>query len=370
LATFALTKKQIVKFAPRGSESFYDNVKKKVDEYFRTNEIVEHANIAMKLKTVAMLSMYFVPYLFIVTGLLSAHLLLFYCSWVVMAVGLVGIGTGIMHDSNHGSYSSNKLVNKLLGNLMNVIGGCDTTWKIQHNILHHTYTNVEGLDEDIDSTVLLRMSPHKPLLKVHRFQHLYAWFLYTLMTLMWIGHRDYKLLKRYELNDLIRKEKITFKKAVTRLTIFKAIYFSYILILPFLFSGVAWYHLLIGFVIMHMIAGLLLACIFQLAHVMPTSEYPMPVQDNKMENNWAVHQLLTTTNFAPKSKILSWYVGGLNFQIEHHLFPHICHVHYAKISQIVQNAASQYGLPYQVQPTFVHALWQHGKMLKQLGSSN
>ncbi|OJW81181.1 MAG: hypothetical protein BGO69_04585 [Bacteroidetes bacterium 46-16] len=360
-------KKNYVKFAPKGEDSFYDAVKYRVQEYFRTNNITEHANTAMRLKTVAMLSLYIVPYLLIVTGVGSVNTWLFMGLWVLMGVGIVGIGTGIMHDSNHGSYSTNKRLNTLLGNVLNMLGGYALNWRIQHNVLHHTYTNLQGLDEDIDSGILIRMSPQKEYRKFHRYQHIYAWLLYPLMNLFWVTVKDFRQVMRYEEQGLLRNQKMTFGKAMRQLTMVKLVYFAYALVLPMIFSGMAWYMVLAGFVAMQMVAGLSLACIFQPAHVMETSDYAEPDDKRKMENAWAVHQVLNTTDFCPKSKITSWFMGGLNYQIEHHLFPHICHIHYPKIAPIVRETVLEYGLPYNVVPTFLGALVEHGKMLKILG---
>lgn len=360
-------KKNYVKFAPKGEDSFYDAVKYRVQEYFRTNNITEHANTAMRLKTVAMLSLYIVPYLLIVTGVGSVNTWLFMGLWVLMGVGIVGIGTGIMHDSNHGSYSTNKRLNTLLGNVLNMLGGYALNWRIQHNVLHHTYTNLQGLDEDIDSGILIRMSPQKEYRKFHRYQHIYAWLLYPLMNLFWVTVKDFRQVMRYEEQGLLRNQKMTFGKAMRQLTTVKLVYFAYALVLPMIFSGMAWYMVLAGFVAMQMVAGLSLACIFQPAHVMETSDYAEPDDKRKMENAWAVHQVLNTTDFCPKSKITSWFMGGLNYQIEHHLFPHICHIHYPKIAPIVRETVLEYGLPYNVVPTFFGALVEHGKMLKILG---
>ncbi len=363
----ATKKKNIVKFAPKGTPSFYDDVKLKVDEYFQAHNTRGYANSTMYVKTGVMLALYFVPYLLMTIGVAAGNPWLFYGFWMLMGAGIVGIGTSVMHDSNHGSYAHNKFVNNTLGGILNILGGYSANWKIQHNVLHHTYTNVEGLDEDIEAGVFLRMSPHAPRRGFHRFQHIYAWFLYCMMNLFWVTVKDYRQLIKYNQLGLLRKEKLTLKRGLTELTILKVFYIGYVIVLPILFSGMPWYHIVLGFVVMHVIAGLALACIFQPAHVMETSEFPEPNPDRKMENSWAVHQLLNTTNFAPDSKILSWFIGGLNYQIEHHLFPHVCHVHYPKISLIVQRVAKEYGIPYQVQPTFAHALWEHGKMLRILG---
>jgi len=304
----------------------------------------------------------------LITGLAHFSLLFFYFLWAVAGVGIVGIGVSVMHDSNHGSYSDNKNLNNFLGNVLNVIGGYSLNWKIQHNVLHHTYTNLAGLDEDIEAGGLLRMSPQKPYSKIHHYQHIYALFLYAIMNLYWVTAKDYLMLFRYDKHDLLKKQKTTLRKSVIQLSLLKVFYFSYVLVVPILFSGFAWYQVLLGFVGMHVIAGLSLALIFQPAHVMETSEFPaLPSGGAKMENSWAVHQVLNTANFCPDSVITSWFVGGLNYQIEHHLFPQICHVHYPEVSKIVKRVAAEYNLPYQVQPTFYHAIKEHLSMLKKLG---
>lgn len=359
-------KKDYVKFAPKGENSFYDAVKFRVDQYFKTNNIDEHATTEMYVKTVTMLSLYFIPYIFIVTGMAAVSGWLFIGLWAIMGLGIVGIGTGIMHDSNHGAYSDNKKLNTFMGNVLNVVGGYSLNWRIQHNVLHHTYTNLDGLDEDIDAGMIIRMSPRKPYRNFYRFQHIYAWFLYTLMNLFWVTAKDFRQLVRYDKVGLLRNQKTTLRKSVTELAIIKVFYVAYILVLPIMFSGVAWYMVVAGFVTMHMIAGFSLACIFQPAHVVETSDYAEPNDEKKMENAWAVHQVLNTVDFCPKSKITSWFMGGLNYQIEHHLFPQICHMHYPKIAAIVRETAIEYGLPYNVIPTFWGALVEHGKMLKQL----
>ena len=356
-----------MKFAPKGENSFYDAVKTRVEDYFRTNNISQHATTEMRIKTITMLALYFVPYFFIVTGAAAVSTWLFLGMWFIMGIGIVGLGTCVMHDSNHGSYSENKTLNNILGSVINLIGGFALNWKIQHNILHHTYTNLDGLDEDIDAGPVLRMSPHKEHRGFHRFQHIYAWFVYCIMNLFWVTVKDYRQLIRYEKFGLLRNQKTTLRKAVTELSLIKVFYIAYMIVLPLMFSGMSWQMVTAGFVVMQIVAGLSLACIFQPAHVMESSDYAAPTEERKMENAWAVHQVLNTADFCPKSKITSWFMGGLNYQIEHHLFPQVCHMHYPKIAPIVRETALEYGLPYNVYPTFLDALIEHGKMLKQLG---
>lgn len=360
-------KKEIVKFAPKGADSFYDEVKAKVNEYFTANNISQYSNSKMYWKTVAMLSMYFVPYFLIVSGVIGGYVWLSYLCWLIMGAGIVGIGTSIMHDSNHGAYSDNKALNNFLGAMLNVIGGYAKNWRIQHNILHHTYTNIEGLDEDIEAGAVLRMSPEKPLRGFHRYQHIYAWFVYCIMNLYWVTVKDFKNLVGYHKNGLLVKQKISLSKSVTELVLLKLFYIAYIVVVPILVSGVPWYHVVGGILAMHVVAGLALACIFQPAHVIETSDFSRPDDKRKMENSWAVHQVLNTADFAPNNKLVSWFIGGLNFQIEHHLFPQVCHVHYPQIARIVKATAKEHGIPYTVMPTFRSAVVAHGRMLRKLG---
>lgn len=360
-------KKQIVKFAPRGNDTFYDTVKKKVNEYFATNNISPYSNSKMVVKTIVMVSLYFIPYLVMVSGLTAGNLVLFYSMYMLMGVGIVGIGTSVMHDSNHGAYSTNKGVNMFLGSLLNILGGYAVNWRIQHNILHHTYTNIHGLDEDIEAGGRIRMTPDKPLKPYHKYQHIYAWFLYCLMNIYWITAKDFIMVNKYAKNGLLLKEKKTLNGAITELILLKIVYVGYMIVLPIIFSGIGWGHIVAGLVITHIIAGFSLAAIFQPAHVVGTSDYASPTSENKMENSWAVHQVINTADFAQNNKIVSWFIGGLNFQIEHHLFPQICHVHYPAIAKIVEEVAKEHDVKYTAMPTFRSALVEHGKMLKRLG---
>jgi linoleoyl-CoA desaturase len=356
-----------LKFNRTEKQDFVRTLRKRVNDYFQSNNISRYANAAMVIKTIVLLGTYAALYAFVLSGI-SSSIWLNLAVWSLMGIVTAGIGFSVMHDANHGAYSRNKTVNAILGYVINFIGGFSQNWKIQHNTLHHSYTNVHGMDEDIDAGKLLRFSPEQELLPFHKFQHVYAWFLYSLMTHMWITTKDFKQLLRYKNNGMLKQHGASFSKTFAELIFIKVMYYAYLLVIPIVFAGVAWWVTLIGFIIMHFILGFLLACVFQTAHVMSTTEFPAPDEEGKLENNWAIHQLLTTTNYAPGNRLLSWFVGGLNFQVEHHLFPNICHIHYKKISKIVKETAEEYGLPYNTLPSFRSALTNHADMLKMLGT--
>ncbi len=363
-------KLNFVRFALGGQDSFYETVKESVKHYFESNAISPYANASMWFKTGVMLALFFLPYALIVTGIADSSGFFFFGMWFLMGLGMVGIGTSVMHDANHGTYSANKKVNNLVGHILEVIGGYAVTWKIQHNVLHHTYTNVSGLDDDIDSIVLLRFSPQQPRYWFHRYQYLYAWFFYMLMTLYWMTVKDFQNAVRYKQRDLLTKQKVTLKQALLRISIFKLGYYAYIMMLPIIISDMPWYFVVAGFLLMHLTAGLILSCIFQPAHIIETSGFAAPIETDgksKMEDSWAIHEVANTANFAPNNRFLTWFIGGLNFQIEHHLFTDVCHVHYRKLAPIVKSITESYGIPYHEAPTFRNALLEHARMLKKLG---
>mgnify|MGYP006233928355 FL=1 len=187
------------------------------------------------------------------------------------------------------------------------------------------------------------------------------------MTIMWFSSKDYAQLFRYKKKDLLKTQGVKFSSMLITVIITKVVYLGVFLGLPIIFSALPWWGTVLTFFMMHFIAGLTLALIFQPAHVIPSSNFPVPDKTGNIESDWAVNQLMNTANFAPKSTWFSWYVGGLNYQVEHHLFPNICHVHYSKISHIVRDTAFEYNLPYYSYKTFADAVFEHGKLLYHLG---
>lgn len=287
--------------------------------------------------------------------------------YIVMGIGMAGIGMNVMHDGNHDSYSSKKWVNKLMGSSMYFLAGNVYNWQVQHNVLHHTYTNIHGHDEDLEAGRIIRFSEHSKWRYFHKFQHIYSIFLYGLLTINWVTTVDFKQTARY------LKQKLSYGKLPnpfvqwSTVVVSKILYFLVWIVLPLIFIEKPWYLILLGFFAMHYVAGLILSTVFQLAHVIEDAETPVPDEKGNMKNTWAIHQLFTTTNFGTKSKFLSWFTGGLNHQVEHHIFPNISHVHYPKISKIIKETAAEFNLPYNEYKSMGTALAAHFKHLKYLG---
>jgi linoleoyl-CoA desaturase len=353
-----------VRYNRKDPKHFLRTLRQNVNAYFEENGLQKTADYRMGLKALTMFALYLVPLAVVIAtappvwGVLLAY--------AIMGFGTAGIGLGVMHDANHGSISRKRWVNKLLSYSMNMIGGSSFTWKIQHNVLHHSYTNIYELDEDIHDKPMLRLSPHGELKPVHRYQHIYALFLYTLATLSWVSLKDFRQWAKYKAEGLAEKGGFNADRELVVLTISKILYAVALVALPII-AGAAWWAVLLGFVLMHAIAGFIITTIFQLAHVVEGPDHYVPHPSGTMENTWAVHQLGTTANFARKSAIVTWLTGGLNHQVEHHLFPHISHLHYRKLGDIVKSTAEEFGIPYYEYPTIPKAVGSHLRVLKALG---
>ncbi len=334
-------------------------------EYFKNNNISSNGGWKMALKSVIMFSLFFIPQIIVCFSGISNPLMLFVL-FILSGLGMAGIGMGVMHDAIHGSYSKNKFLNRILGYSVNLVGGNHTVWRLQHNVLHHSYTNIHDHDDDINAPLFLRFSPNAPKNKLHKFQHFYAWFFYCLTTISWITTKDFiHVHKYYKMGILGSKKK--YLESLTGVFFWKVTYYTLALAFPLIFSSYSAGMIVMAFLVMHFVTGFFIAIIFQLAHVVPETAFPTAPEDGKMESNRLVHQLETTSNFAPKNSFLFWFVGGLTNQIEHHLFPNICHIHYKKIAPIVRQTAQEFGVPYYENRSFGVAIHGHYKMLRQLG---
>jgi linoleoyl-CoA desaturase len=354
-----------IKFTNKDKTQFFSVLKQRVDNYFIENNISQHANATMVFKTIVMLSLYFVPLTIIYsqsTGLMGMWL----CS-AVMGLGLAGIGMSVMHDANHDAYSANPTINKLIAFSLTIVGGDNRNWKTQHNVLHHTYTNIHEHDRDIDNKVIMRFSPAGKHRGIQRFQVIYVFFFYAIMSLYWTTAKD--IVQFVEFNKGGQHRDSRSQKIISLLGIifWKAVYFTYAIVLPITLLNIHWSYVVIGFLTLHVIAGLILSIVFQLAHVVENTIFPTPDVKGNIETEWAIHQLQTTADFAKNNWLITFYVGGLNYQAIHHLFPRICHVHYPAIAPIVAETAKEFGVPYIYNESFTSAFISHMKLIHQLG---
>ncbi len=339
---------------------FYSTLKARVNAEFQRTGRSKKGNSVMFFKSAVILA-----------GFVASYIgLVFYSSsiWLALGWGLAlvqfytMIGCNIQHDGNHGSYSSHKLVNRLAGATLDCVGASSLFWRSKHNFLHHIYTNIQELDSDLNTFGLLRLSPYQDWRPWHRLQQWYFLLTYSLVAINWIYIDDFKTflsgkIANYRLSPLSRLDAALF-------IFFKIFYIFFAWILPL--AHHSFVPVLIGNLLVIFGVGLTLAMIFNLAHIMGEEMFPT-VKDGCIEEEWAIHQIETTADFAPKNPIVCWYTGGLNFQVEHHLFPDICHVHYPEIRQIVQETCKEFGVNYVCYDNLGQALGRHVATLKNLG---
>jgi len=283
---------------------------------------------------------------------------------VSLGLSIAGIGMSVQHDANHGAYSKRTWVNQVFGATLDVMGVCSFIWRPKHNVFHHTFTNVEGIDYDLDFGALARLSPEQPLRAYHRYQWLYLWFFYGFLQPKWVFHDDFVILR----SRMIGKHALPppSRAAIAGFFAWKLFFLAWAVVIPSLF------HPLWQVVVFHLVAaftlGATLGTVFQLAHCTEAAEFPAaPASGDRMKTEWAVHQLATCVDFAPTSRLVTWFVGGLNFQVEHHLFPKVCHLHYPALARVVAEVAAKHGLKHRSHRTFRGALSSHFGHLRVMG---
>ncbi len=343
---------------------FFNTLKKRVNAYFEDKSIKETGNYKLYVKTIILSTTLIAGYLWMVFFTPESNWLsLAVC--LLMGVNVAAIGFNVMHDGAHGSYSSKEWVNKFMGFSLNVLGGNVYLWSQKHNINHHSYTNVEGLDDDIDIKPFIRVHSTQKRYWFHRFQHIYSLALYGTTYLFWVFMNDFNKYFSGKIALHTKMRKMNLPEHVN-FWVSKVLYVFFFILLPFYFVGVL--PTIVGYLVMAFTAGIVIAVVFQLAHVVEEAVFVTPTSDAmKIETEWAKHQIDTTVNFATQSKSMSWLLGGLNFQVEHHLFPRISHVHYPAINKIVKQTCSEFGVGYKEFPTVLSAIRSHLSHLKAAG---
>lgn len=350
-------------FACQDCESFSEEVKARVAEYFSSRGLSPKANAVMVAKTAIILGTFVGAYALILSGRFGPWGMLGLAA--LMGVAMAGIGFSISHDALHGAYAHRPWVNRLIGYTFDLLGANGYMWRITHNVVHHTYTNIHGIDEDLEVSPLLRLSPHAAYRPFHRVQHLYALLAYSFSTLNWGFWKDFDYFTRRKLGPYDKPRHAPVE--IVTLVAGKLCFLTWSILIPLLLVDVPLWQLAIGYLTLHMVAGVILGLVFQLAHVVELTEHLSPDARGHMEHSWFVHEMHTTANFATRNRLLSWYVGGLNFQVEHHLFPKTCSVHYPAISGIVRAVAAKHGVPYLENRTFRQAVRSHLRVLRNHG---
>jgi linoleoyl-CoA desaturase len=343
------------------SRPVFFEMKNRVREYFdKTNEN-KTGNFNLYFKGFIFLSSFIAGYYICVFS--PIELVWALPIYVIMGLAAAAMGFNLMHDGAHGSFSEKKWMNTIAAYSINFLGGDAILWKNKHNIIHHTYTNIEGYDQDIAQMPVFRLNSMQKKSSFHKYQHLYCFAVYGLSSLLWVFLLDYIKYFTGKIGNLKMSRFSTSDHLIFWAT--KIGYLLVYLALPIYFKGAVF--ALTGFFVFHFVLGLTLSVVFQLAHVVENTEFSAPPEIGKVEDEWALHQLKTTTNFATHNPLITWYTGGLNFQVEHHLFPNISHVHYPAINKIVKQVCYEMNVPYNEFPSFASAVNSHLQHLKEVG---
>jgi linoleoyl-CoA desaturase len=350
-----------VKF--EGDSGFYAELKRRVREYLAASGLQPQGGLRMMLKTVTIMVWFAASW-----GLLvfAAH------TWwqgvllaLSLALAVAGAGFAVQHDANHGAYSSHGAINRLMGFTLDMLGASSYVWGWKHNIFHHTYTNIAGADHDLDVQPFARLSPAQPRHRMHRMQQFYMWGLYGFLLPKWHIVDDFQnlLQGRIEDNPMPRPRGWTLVEMLAG----KVAFFAWAVGIPMFFHR--WWVVLAFYGASAFLVGLILAVVFQLAHCLEEAAFPaVPADTERLAEGWAEHQVRTTVDFARGNRVLTWYLGGLNYQIEHHLFPKLCHLHYPKIAGIVEEVCGQYGIRYVAHEHMRGALFSHWRWLRRMGA--
>ncbi|TVR80710.1 MAG: acyl-CoA desaturase [Saprospirales bacterium] len=336
-------------------------MKKAVSQYFKEKGIHQKGNWRLYLKSTFFLLL--LPTLYLTLLFAGLPVWINFILWAMIGLTLAGIGFNIMHDASHGSFSTHPRVNRLFTGTLDLMGGCGFIWKQKHGVNHHTFTNIEGLDDDLDIQPWIRTNVNQKKFWFHKYQHYYSIVLYSMTYLLWVFVQDY----RKYFSGRIGTTRMKKMRILDHIYFWagKTTYLTLFIVLPVLQLGL--FQALVGYLIAAMVCGLLLAIVFQLAHLVEDTQFPLPDSNNKIENDWMIHQLQTTANFCTQNKLISWFTGGLNFQVEHHLFPGISHVHYPAINKLTRNICAEFNIPYYEYQTFNAAFRSHLSHLKVVG---
>lgn len=347
-----------IRFAP--NTEFERELSRRVNAFFENTSNAKKGLYNMYIKSFLTISWVVVSYCLIVFAALPIWAILL--SSVSLSLSLNALSFNVMHDAIHGAYSKYKIVNKLMGHCLDLIGGSSYYWNSKHNYYHHSYPNITGHDGDVEPGVFARFTPHQKKYFFHRFQHFYIWFLYGFLAIKWHFFDDFHIYFTGKLNGFDIKR----PKAMDALIFFggKIFFFIFAIVIPSFYYPIPY---VIGFyILIAMMQGMIMSLVFQLAHCVEEAEFPM--QDEEagiMDRTWIVHQIYTTVDFARGNRLLTWYLGGLNYQVEHHLYPQICHLNYPEMSQIVEKTCKEYGVPYSSYALF-DGIRSHYNWLREL----
>lgn len=283
----------------------------------------------------------------------------------IQAILYMTIAYTVGHDAVHGTLTGKPKIDGAIYWLsFNVLGANSYLWRTRHNHGHHFIVNIPGWDLDIEGTKAIRLAPHVPWMKIHRYQHIYTSFLYMIFTLHWIVFKDFKV---FFMDQIGNKQGLKHSKwRLVEMVFLKALYFTYTLVIPTLVLPYSFGQILTTFVLFHFAFSYLITLSFAYSHVGVDAKFVFPDETGKLPHSFYEHQLLTSIDFHPTSHVAGFVYGGFSAHVAHHMFPGIHSIHYPELTKIIAKTTKEFGLPY-----YEHNLWQmvvgHYRFLKKMG---
>lgn len=333
--------------------TFYRKIKEKVEKAIPRNK--RRDDQRMTIKGLCLLVSYF----------FALGLYIYFCNWwtaIVYGFFCSQIGVNIMHDGNHGAFTSSKTLTWIAGHTLELVGSSSVVYRRSHNYGHHSCVNHYELDRAFDTTYpLIRLHANQDRMWYHKYQHYYGWIIYTLVN---FGDLFGTFDEFFWMSNFPNRRGSTSISSFIFQVFVKLCWLFYAILIPTYIHG---YVNIFPVWLLYMLTfGVGYALFFAVNHW--TLDAGFVDNQNISNTNWGVLQVENSINFALDSTFWTWLTGGLNYQIEHHLFPAMVHTRLPEISSIVQEVCKEYGVTYFAYPSFWTALKGHYDLLKALGS--
>jgi linoleoyl-CoA desaturase len=332
-----------LRFEREDPDGFYLDVKRRVDEYFRTSGRSRKAGWVLLLKGLLFGGM--------LAGSYTALLLNPHGGWVLLplavltAVSALLLALNVGHDATHQVLPGGPRVNRFVARLCFLFSGIDGyLWEFRHLNSHHLYPNINGSDTDIDENPLVRLSPNQPWRWHFQFQHIYAPVLYLFAILHTTIWGDFVYLFKRQLANLtdIRQPPILY----VQFALLKAMYFAFALVMPMAVLDYPWWQVVLGYLLASACGSLMFVFFLIGTHFSDLADFPVPDATGSVGRSWADHNMATACDWSPRSLVAHFLSGGVNAHASHHLFPNVCHTHYPAITRIIEETAAAHGYPY------------------------
>ena len=342
----------------------YHQIKTKADAYLNDPKMKRMGQIALWIKFISLCAIIGISYNFLIHATTFNALLI---SYLIFGFVFLLLGINFGHDAAHHCVSGNRIVDSILFQLIFGLQGLSSyIWQIRHNFSHHIFPNVYENDTDLEISDLILLSPHQKKLAVHKYQHIYAIFLYMLFSLSWIFVVDFKMLTRKKHANINIGKVPVFE--LVKLVIIKAAYICIFLVLPAHYSSLSYWAVIGAYLIMNIVVSVFLAFTFFISHHVNETEYLDAIDHEKtVPDSWIRRQIVSTVDFNTHSAVANYLFGGFNLHVAHHLFPGLSHIYYPRLTRMIKETLEENNLNWYQSYSFFDGVVSHLSLLKKNG---